>query len=182
MFEVEIRSMQQVLKVLLLLLFTSGSVLAAGSRPLDEEEGGDVVVSPNMQVSVSQDMGELGELARENGVPILLMFSTEECFYCKRLESEVLGPMRKAGIDPERVILRKVFVDQYETLRDFNGKQRNAESFGISRGVDIVPTLQLVDANGKQLVPKIIGYQTPGLYNSYLEKAIEVSQGLLEQK
>lgn len=89
--------------------------------------------------------------------------------------------MRKAGIDPKRVILRKVLMDEYDTLRDFTGHERNAESFAINRGVEIVPTLELVDANGKILVPKIVGYQTPGLYSDYLEKAIEVSQTLLEQ-
>jgi thioredoxin-related protein len=127
-------------------------------------------------------MNALSKLSREKGVPILLMFSTEHCTYCKRLENEVLGPMRKAGIDPKRVILRKVMMDEYDTLRDFSGRERNAESFSIYRGVEIVPTLQLVDAQGNELVPKIVGYQTPGLYNSYLEKAIEVSQGLLEKK
>ena len=174
------RHMQQAIKqFLLLLVFLSGSVLAAGSRPLDGEEGGNVVVPLHSQVSVSQDMSELGHLSRENRVPILLMFSTEECTYCKRLEADVLGPMRLAGVDPKRIILRKVLMDQYDTLRDFNGKQRNAESFGIARGVEVVPTLQLVDASGKELVPKIVGYQTPGLYGAYLEQAINVSQGLL---
>jgi hypothetical protein len=94
----------------------------------------------------------------------------------------VLGPMRKAGIDPKRVILRKVMMDEYDTLRDFSGCERNAESFSIYRVVEIVPTLQLVDAEGNELVPKIVGYQAPDLYGDYLEKAIEVSQGLLEKK
>ena len=130
----------------------------------------------------TNDLTAVGALSQKNGVPILLMFSTEDCSYCKRLEAEVLGPMRKAGIDPKRVILRKVMMDEYDTLRDFSGRERNAESFAIRRGVEIVPTLELLDATGKVLVPKIVGYQTPGIYDLYLEKAIEVSQTLLEKQ
>jgi thioredoxin-related protein len=167
---------------LLLLLVTASNAIAAGSRPPETVNGGGQVVPANLRLDVSQDMNALGKLSREKGVPILLMFSTEDCSYCKRLERDVLGPMRKAGIDPKRVILRKVLMDEYDTLRDFSGRERNAESFSIYRGVEIVPTLQLVDAEGNELVPKIVGYQSPGLYNSYLEKAIEVSQGLLEKK
>lgn len=172
-----------VLNFLLSVVFlSSGPAFAAGSRPVEMDEEGDLVVPPNLRLVTSQNMSALGRLARENGVPILLMFSTEHCTYCKQLEAEVLGPMRLSGVDPKRIVLRKVMMDEYETLRDFSGRERNAESFSISRGVEIVPTLQLVDAEGNELVPKIVGYQTPGLYSAYLEKAIDVSQSLLKRK
>lgn len=168
----------QILCLQLLLLF-AGVVAAAEASDMDYGEGDAVPVSS--RVMTTDNLASLGALSAEKGVPILLMFSTEHCAYCKRLEDEVLGPMRKAGIDPKRVILRKIIMDEYDTLRDFSGRERNAESFGIARGVEIVPTLELVDATGKALVPKIVGYQTPGFYAGYLEKAIEVSQSLLEQ-
>ena len=161
-------------------LACAGSVLAAEQSDMDYGE--DDAVPKQLQVAMTDDLVKVAALSQENGVPILLMFSTEDCTFCKQLESEVLGPMRKAGIDPKRVILRKVVMDEYDILRDFSGNKRNAESFAINRGVEIVPTLELVDANGKTLVPKIVGYQTPGLYGDYLEKAIEVSQSLLEQQ
>lgn len=162
-----------------LMLMFSGVVAA---EETDMDYGADDVVPAQLRVTMTDNLEAVGALSQENGVPILLMFSTEDCSYCKRLEAEVLGPMRKAGVDPKRVILRKVMMDEYDTLRDFSGRERNAESFVIHRGVEIVPTLELVDASGKTLVPKIVGYQTPGLYGGYLEKAIEVSQALLEQR
>ena len=161
-------------------LIFAGAVLAADDSDMDY--GADDAVPAQLRISMTNDLAAVAKLSQEKGVPILLMFSTEDCNYCKRLEAEVLGPMRKAGIDPKRVILRKVVMDEYDTLRDFSGNERNAEGFGITRGVEVVPTLELVDATGKALVPKIVGYQTPGLYGGYLEKAIEVSQALLEQR
>jgi len=162
-----------------LLLLCAGVVVAAEASDMDYGES-DAVPAP-LRVMTTDNLAALGALSAEKGVPILLMFSTEHCSYCKRLEAEVLGPMRKAGIDPKRVILRKIMMDEYDTLRDFNGRERNADSYGTARGVEIVPTLELVDATGKTLVPKIIGFQTPGFYSGYLEKAIEVSQSRLEQ-
>ena len=161
-------------------MLCSANTLAAEQSEMDYGE--DEAVPIQLQVTMTKDLAEVAALSQQNGVPILLMFSTEDCTFCKSLEAEVLGPMRKAGIDPKRVILRKVLMDQYDTLRDFSGSKRNAESFAINRGVEIVPTLELVDANGKTLVPKIVGYQTPGLYGSYLEKAIDTSQYLLENQ
>lgn len=158
----------------------AGNVAAAETT--DRDDGLVEVVSLPAGVDKTNDLAALSALSQEKGVPILLMFSTEDCNYCKRLEADVLGPMRIAGIDPKRVILRKVVLDEYDTLRDFSGRERNAESFGNSRGVDIVPTLELLDTTGKPLVPKIVGYQTPGLYADYLEEAIEVSRSLLEQR
>jgi len=164
------------------LLFNLTVGYAAGVPPVEMDEDEDLLVPEKLRLVTSLDMTILSKLSRENGVPILLMFASEDCHYCKRLETEVLGPMRLSGIDPQRVILRKVMMDKYDTLRDFSGRERNAENFAIDRGVEVVPTLQLVDAMGRELVPKIVGYQTPGLYDVYLEKAIDVSQTLLEKK
>ncbi len=163
-----------------LLLFIQPVGHTADVTPEEMDEG--LFVPEKLRLATSLDMTVLSKLSRENGVPILLMFATENCHYCKRLETEVLGPMRLAGIDPQRVILRKVMMEKYDTLRDFKGRERNAENFVIDRGVEVVPTLQLVDATGKELVPQIVGYQTPGLYDDYLEKAIDVSQALLRKK
>lgn len=157
----------------------SGAVVA-GEEEIVLDAGN--AVSASLGVVLADDLEAVGTLSKQKGVPILLMFSTADCSYCKRLEAEVLGPMRIAGIDPQRVILRKIVLDEYDTLRDFSGHERNAESFGNSRGVDVVPTLELLDATGNVLVPKIVGYQTPGLYAGYLEKAIEVSRSLLVQR
>jgi len=144
--------------------------------------GREADVEPNLILPVAVDLKALGKKSRRATVPILLMYSTEDCQYCARLENEVLGPMRLGGDDPGRVIIRKVIMEEYETLRDFYGKKRNAESYAYAQGVSVTPTVMLVDENGKELVPRIVGYQTPGLYDAYLDEAINVSGSLLEQR
>ena len=149
---------------------------------LDDESDNEAYVEPSLVLPIAEDLEALGSSSLSATVPILLMYSTEDCPFCARLESEVLGPMRLGGADPERVIVRKVVMEEYETLRDFSGKKRDAESYAVGQGVEVVPTVVLVDEKGNELVPRIVGYQTPGLYETYLDEAIKVSQTLLEQR
>jgi thioredoxin-related protein len=157
-------------------LFSYGVAVAVD---LDDDE---TFVDPALVLPIAEDLEALGSTSRNATVPILLMYSTEDCPFCARLESEVLGPMRLSGADPERVIVRKIMMEQYETLRDFSGKKRDAESYAIGQGVEVVPTVVLVDETGRELVPRIVGYQTPGIYETYLDEAIKVSRMLLEQR
>ena len=97
-----------------LMLALAGVVVAAEETNMDYGE--DDAVPAALRVAATSDLAAVGALSQENGVPILLMFSSEDCNYCKRLETEVLGPMRKAGIDPQRVILRKVMMGMQYSL------------------------------------------------------------------
>ena len=151
-------------------------VFAAGSVDVDE-----AVQAPKMTVPRVQDLAALSEDARRTGVPILLVFASEDCDYCQRLESEVLSPMRLAGVEPGRVILRKVMVEDYEQLRDFQGHTLSASSYAQRHRVQVTPTIALVNADGEPLVPNIVGYQSPEFYPAYLEQAIEVSRELISR-
>ena len=142
-------------------LVIAGSLLCGVASAADPDED-DTYVAPTLVLPIAEDLEALGKSSRSATVPILLMYSTEDCPFCARLESEVLGPMRLSGEDPKRVIVRKVIMEEYETLRDFSGKKRDAESYAIGQGVEVVPTVVLVDEKGNELVPKIVGYQTPG--------------------
>ncbi|HHH49262.1 MAG TPA: hypothetical protein ENK51_10305 [Gammaproteobacteria bacterium] len=150
--------------------------LFAGPVPADEEgaENG-----PHTRLVEVDDLQALGQTARQAGVPILLMFASEECPYCERLEAEVLGPMVLAGDDPRRVLLRKVMLETADSLRDFQGRMVSADELARRKGVDMVPALYLLDGTGRELVPRIVGYTSPDFYPAYLDQAIDVARGLL---
>lgn len=154
-------------------------VLPALSLAADfaDEDAHEVVLT----VPTAQDLATLADEARRSGAPILLVFTSQDCDYCLRLESEVLGPMRLAGVDPGRVILRKVKVEDYEQLRDFQGHTLSASSYARRHHVQVTPTIALVNAAGEALVPNIIGYQSPEFYPAYLEQAIDVSRELISR-
>ena len=149
---------------------------AAGSVDVNE-----AAHDPKMTVPTVEDLAALSADARRTGSPIMLVFAAEDCDYCQRLESEVLGPMRLAGVEPARVILRKVMVEDYEQLRDFQGHTLSASSYAQRHRVQVTPTIALVNADGEALVPNIVGYQSPEFYPAYLEQAIEVSRELISR-
>ena len=107
------------------------------------------------------------------------MYAAETCEYCERLEEEILGPMYQSGEFNNRAIIRKVMIDGIENIRDFNGNMVDAENFAYKRGVEVTPTLQFVDASGKELAPEMIGYNTPEFYANYIENAIDKSRQVI---
>jgi len=164
------------------LLMSAQVVVAEPEYEEQEYMDDELTVDSRLKLPVAKDLRELGRSSSKKVVPILLLFAEEDCNYCKRLEGDVLGPLRLSGVDPHQVIVRKVMLESYETIRDFSGKTRGAESYGMEKGVSVVPTVALVDENGLDLVPKIVGYQASGLYESYLDEAIKVSTLLLKQR
>jgi len=152
--------------------------LFAGPALADEDEATD---GPHTRLTEVGDLQALGRAAREAGVPILLMFASEVCPYCERLEAEVLGPMTLAGDDPRRVLLRKVMLETVESLHDFQGREVSANELARRKKVAMVPTLYLLDGDGRELVPKMVGYTSPDFYPAYLDQAIDVARELLRQ-
>lgn len=161
-------------------LMLTAIVAFAGPVSSEDDNGSDANAS--LTLPVAQDLQALGRTSHKASVPILLMYASESCDYCKRLERNVLEPLRKSGIDPGKVIVRKVMLESAETIRDFDGKKRGAESFGREKGVDVVPTVALVDDKGVDLVPKLVGYQDSGFYEAYLDEAIKVSRKLMHKR
>ena len=130
--------------------------------------------SPN--VPETKDLAVLALQSNQQKLPILIMYAAEHCEYCERLEEDLLGPMYKNAQYKKRVIIRKVMIDGFGDIKDFNGNLTDAENFAFKRGVQVTPTLQFVDASGKQLAPEMIGYNTPEMYSAYIENAIAESQ------
>lgn len=160
-------------------------VLLVTAMPVfaEVEEDEDQLINPAHALPVARDLRALGEESRRAGVPILLMFSSYSCGHCRQLEEEVLRPMRLSGMDPKQVIVRKVMLDEYANLTLFSGKAREADHYAYKdQGISVVPTVALKDQDGNDLVPKIVGYGTPGFYESYLDEAIKVSGQLLKQR
>ena len=146
----------------------------------DEEDESDDAAAHTLLTEVV-DLQALGQRARAVGVPILLMFASEDCHYCERLEAEVLGPMKFAGEDPQRVLLRKIMLETPRPLRDFQGREVEAGELAAAYRADVVPTLYLLDAEGRALVPKIVGYTSPDFYPAYLDQAIDVARTLMRR-
>lgn len=126
-------------------------------------------------IKESTDLHALGENASERNLPILIMFSQKNCVYCSILEEDYLRPMLKSGDYGEKVIIRKVRIDSYETLRNFDGSEIVADQFASQYRAYVTPTMVFLDHTGKELTKRLMGVGTEGYFAAEIDKAIDTS-------
>jgi thioredoxin-related protein len=103
---------------------------------------------------------------------VLVLFAADHCGYCERLEADYLGPMSGSEEYSDKVIIRKVLIDSYYSIRDFSGKTLSGDKLASQYGVHVTPTVIVFDNSGEALAKKLIGYNGSEYYGWDLDKAI----------
>lgn len=137
------------------------------------------VLAQAQTVQQATDFSADGTMARERGLVILLMVSQEHCGWCDLLKREQLLPMLKSGRYQERILIRELLIDPGEQVRDFAGQPLAGARFASRHGVYVTPTLLFLGPDGRELSPRIVGFNTPELFGWYLDRAIEDAQQAL---
>lgn len=127
----------------------------------------------NRQVIVVDNLQNVAKLAKLKKLPVMIFFAAEDCEFCDALEADYLSAMSLAEEYNNKVIIRKVMIDAYEDVYDFQGKNISTEDFSRYFKVRVTPTLLLVDYRGDALTRKIIGYNRSGFFGAYLDEAID---------
>lgn len=121
------------------------------------------------------DLQALASLARQQQTPILLMFSQKGCAYCVILEEDYLKPMLRSGDYLNKVIIRKVRIDSFDTLRGFDGNQLGADQLATRYRAYVTPTMVFLDHTGKELAKRLLGIGTEGYFAAEIDQAIDTS-------
>lgn len=130
---------------------------------------------PYVVLKDGADLAADGRESSEKQIPVLLFFSMKHCPYCIEVEEDYLKPMLRNSEYDSKVLIRKIRIDGIGDVRDFSGKEHDVEEFGDVYNVSMVPTLILVNAQGKQIVPPIIGILNSHYYSNELDNAIDAS-------
>lgn len=129
----------------------------------------------------AQDLQTDGERARRQGLPILLVIEHAECHYCKVLHREIIQPLIASGeYMDKKLILRTLDIASELPIRDFSGKSVTASDLARRHGVHVTPTLLFLDADGRELAPKMVGLGTLDFYWAYLDEAINSALAKLQ--
>lgn len=123
----------------------------------------------------ASDLQADGLHAGERKLPILVLFSSSYCGYCTIVREDFLKPMLKSGDYEDKVIMRVVNIDSTEDLRDFEGRQVDAEAFADRRGVFVTPTIKFFGPDGNETTADLVGLTTVDYYGGFLDTAIEES-------
>ena len=127
----------------------------------------------DIHITELTDLRHDAELSRSRQLPILVLFSNSTCGYCQAIKDEFLKPMLISGEYDDKVLIRRVEVDTSHSLRGFRGELVFADDLADRYRVDFTPTVLLLDARGRELVPRIIGLDTVEYYGGYLDEAID---------
>ena len=115
-------------------------------------------------------------------IPILLVITREGCPYCARLRREVLVPMIRSGEYDERVLIRELMMEPETGITGFDGRATTTAEVARQYGVEITPTVLLLDSEGRKLHEPIIGINNSEMYAYYLDSAIEKAALELTQR
>lgn len=121
----------------------------------------------------AKDLQADARVAAERQVPILIVFTTPQCPYCKRAKQEYLIPMHKDPAYRKRVIIREVTIGTTAPLIGFDGTPTTEGAFAAAHKVFMVPTVQIFDTQGNEVGDAIVGLLIPDFYFGYLENAID---------
>ncbi|MGD9390548.1 MAG: thioredoxin family protein [Thioalkalispiraceae bacterium] len=133
------------------------------------------LADPAYKVQEVTDLTALAQQARDAQTPILIMFSQRGCTYCTVLEEDYLRPMLRSGDYQDKVIIRKVRIDSFETLRGFNGEAIDADDLAHHYRAYVTPTMVFLDHNGNELTRRLMGIGTEGFFAAEIDQAIATS-------
>lgn len=148
-------------RLLTIILASSLTLLTARSQSADEM----LPVPQNLQREAAQ--------AHSERKPFLLMFSLPGCSYCKVVRRNYLMPLLRDAAPADRPVIREVQITSRESLTGFDGKPTTQSALATRYGVQVAPTVIVVNAEGELLADPIVGGDNNGFYSAYLDRALE---------
>lgn len=120
-------------------------------------------------VSELNDLYTLGQQAKQDGLPIMLLFSAKWCEYCIVLKEQVINPMLINGMyEGKWLFIRQVSIDDSEPMKMMDGSVMKKSNWAYKLNADLTPTILFLDGNGKKVAEPIIGISEITLYASLI--------------
>jgi len=125
---------------------------------------------------VPQNLQREAAQAHADRKPFLLMFSLPGCGYCKVVRRNYLVPLLRDSSPADRPVIREVQITSRESLQGFDGKATTQSALATRYGVQVAPTVIVVNAEGELLADPIVGGDNNGFYSAYLDRALEAAE------
>lgn len=125
-----------------------------------------------VEVQLSVDLYQDAQLAKQKGVPLVVMFSQDGCVYCSIVREQFLKPMLRSGDYTNKAIIREVKIDSFDDVRDFDGKQVPSDELATMHRAYLTPTVVIFDSKGKPH-HRILGITNEHYYGGELDDAID---------
>lgn len=129
------------------------------------------------------DLRVLADTIARHRAPLLILFSTPGCPFCREVRRNYLVPrvaeqMDKATPD---LLLRETDITSGRTLTDLSGDRITEAAFALRHRVRAVPVVALFDSLLRPIGEPLVGLDRSGFYEAYLASAIDASRKYLRQ-
>lgn len=148
--------------VLIASLFTAGAV------------SGD-----NVSMQGVVDLRSEAQTLKAENLILVLEFSSEYCGYCRKLEDLFLLPMQRNAAYDDKILIRSISLDAYETVVDFEGRTVSTGEFASRYGVSLTPTLLFLNAEGVEMSEKLVGIWSEDFYGGFIDNRIDQARARL---
>ena len=119
------------------------------------------------------DLREEARLAREGNLILVVEFSSEYCGFCRKLEELFLLPMQRNAEYNDKLLIRYISLDAYETLVDFDGRSMTTGEFAERYDISLTPTLLFLNADGVEMSEKLVGIWSEDFYGGFIDNRID---------
>ncbi len=117
------------------------------------------------------DLAADARVAAARGVPLVVLYSRDDCSWCEKVRREHLGPLSRDPAAP--AVVRELHMDRATPLIDFAGRRTTSADFSRQMQARFAPTVMFHGPDGASLAEAIVGYRLADFYGAYLERAIE---------
>ncbi|MDP2811113.1 MAG: hypothetical protein Q8O34_13275 [Rhodocyclaceae bacterium] len=152
-----------------------GAVLWLLTSPLATAQS----VAPSA-LTEARDLAADARLAVAKGVPLVVLYSRDDCSWCEKLRREHLAPLSRDPAAP--AVVRELHMDRNTPLLDFDGRRTNSADFSRQMQARFAPTVMFHGQDGAALAEPIVGFRLADFYAAYLERAIQQSQARLQHR
>ena len=138
-------------------------------------------VVADTELQTVKDLKALKEQAESNNLPVLLLFSAQDCDYCEAIRKNYLLPMIKSGDYEETILFRQLYVEDFSYLKNQKGELVTGDSIAFKYNVEVTPTILFVDPNWQELSDRIVGMNNPDYFDQILSTSISMAKSKMSK-
>lgn len=129
------------------------------------------------------DLRVLANAIARQKAPLLILFSTPGCPFCREVRRNYLVPRiaEQADKTPPELLLRETDITSERTVVDLSGAHISESVFAARNNVRVVPVVALFDASLRPIGEPLVGLDRSGFYEGYLTSAIDAARKHLRQ-
>jgi thioredoxin-related protein len=124
---------------------------------------------------LARDLRADARLAREQRIPLVILFSLPRCPYCSEVRRLYLLPMLRDPAQARRAVIRQVNLGSDERILGFDGAAVTHDALAKAHGVRAAPVVAFWNARGQPIAEPLNGMLLADFYAAYLEAALEAA-------